>query len=417
MANEPTFNPNAYRDARGERAPQPRGPGPLRAGLDVQDRHGVGGARREGDGRRRVDRHQPGAAGDRGSLARHHRRRRPQQRRAVVHESDRQVEQHRRGEDRLQGRHRTTEPLRRTLRIRPPGRRPISRPRTPASSGARRSGPRARSRRCRWAIRSRVTPLQMVAAVSAVANGGEYVEPRVVRAVYRNGVRYQATPKVVRRADQRRHRGGADLDHGRGRHRRHGETRAHRRLHRRRQDRHGAETDRRPATRIPITTRRSSGSCRRATRRSRSSSSSTRRTARTAITAARVAAPIFKNIAEPALRYLGIPPTINPAPPVLVARGELAAPTPTAVDRRDGDPVISLIADGPPGTVPDLRGLSAREAVRKLVTLGLNAHVSRRRLRRVAVAGAGHAARRRRRSAVSCFSNRSRVRRRRTAQP
>src|SRR5678816_3631737 len=40
----------------------------------------------------------------------------------------------------------------------------------------------------------------MVAAVSAVANGGEYIEPRVVRAVYHDGVRYQAAPKVLRRA-------------------------------------------------------------------------------------------------------------------------------------------------------------------------------------------------------------------------
>ena len=32
-----------------------------------------------------------------------------------------------------------------------------------------------------------VTPLQMVAAVSSVANGGNYIEPRVVRAVYRDG--------------------------------------------------------------------------------------------------------------------------------------------------------------------------------------------------------------------------------------
>jgi cell division protein FtsI/penicillin-binding protein 2 len=44
-----------------------------------------------------------------------------------------------------------------------------------------------------------ITPLQMVAAVSSVANGGEYIEPRVLRAVYRNGMRYQVTPKVVRR--------------------------------------------------------------------------------------------------------------------------------------------------------------------------------------------------------------------------
>ena len=47
MANEPTFNPNAYRDVDGDRAPQPRRAGSLRAGLDVQGRHRVGGDRRE----------------------------------------------------------------------------------------------------------------------------------------------------------------------------------------------------------------------------------------------------------------------------------------------------------------------------------------------------------------------------------
>ena len=44
-----------------------------------------------------------------------------------------------------------------------------------------------------------VTPLQMVAAVSSVANGGELVEPRVIRAVYRDNRRYAVEPKVVRR--------------------------------------------------------------------------------------------------------------------------------------------------------------------------------------------------------------------------
>src|SRR5258708_3448088 len=43
-----------------------------------------------------------------------------------------------------------------------------------------------------------ITPLQMVAAVSSGANGGHYIEPRVLRAVYRNGVRYQVQPKVGR---------------------------------------------------------------------------------------------------------------------------------------------------------------------------------------------------------------------------
>jgi len=32
--------------------------------------------------------------------------------------------------------------------------------------------------------------------------------------------------------------------------------------------------------------------------------------------------------------------------------------------------------DSPAGTVPDLQGMSAREAVRKLVTVGMIAHVS-----------------------------------------
>src|SRR6185295_18089779 len=88
-----------------------------------------------------------------------------------------------------------------------------------------------------------------------------------------------------------------------------------------------------------------------------------------------VAAPIFKNIAETALRYLGVPSTINPAPPVLVARHDSPAAAPASHIERD-EPVISLVADGPPGTVPDVRGMSAREAVRKLATLGLNANAA-----------------------------------------
>ena len=44
-----------------------------------------------------------------------------------------------------------------------------------------------------------VTALQMVTAVSSVANGGEMIEPRVVRAVYHDNRRYAVQPKVVRR--------------------------------------------------------------------------------------------------------------------------------------------------------------------------------------------------------------------------
>jgi membrane peptidoglycan carboxypeptidase len=87
-----------------------------------------------------------------------------------------------------------------------------------------------------------------------------------------------------------------------------------------------------------------------------------------------VAAPIFKRIAEPAMRYLGIAPTINPAPPVLVARGEpvrVAAP-PLASPA----PVVTLVSDGGHQTIPDLRGMSARDAMRTLMKLGLTAKIS-----------------------------------------
>jgi cell division protein FtsI (penicillin-binding protein 3) len=219
-----------------------------------------------------------------------------------------------------------------------------------------------------------VTPLQMVAAVSSVANGGEYIEPRVVRAVYRNGVRYQATPKVVRRTisadtaaalttimegvvtDGTAKRANIDgytvagktgtaqkLIDGQYSHSDHYASFV------------GFAPSRNPVLAMVIVIDSAKGP--------------------NGDHGGTVAAPIFKNIAEPALRYLGVPSTINPAPPVLVARHDSAGAAPTRGADRD-EPVISLIADGPPGTVPDVRGMSAREAVRKLVTLGLNAHAS-----------------------------------------
>ena len=84
-----------------------------------------------------------------------------------------------------------------------------------------------------------------------------------------------------------------------------------------------------------------------------------------------MSAPIFKRIAEAAIQYLGVPASINPAAPVLVARHDPEAETPTAQPQRAEQPVISLVADGGPGTVPDLRGLSARDAMRRLVNLGI----------------------------------------------
>ena len=86
-----------------------------------------------------------------------------------------------------------------------------------------------------------------------------------------------------------------------------------------------------------------------------------------------VAAPVFKRIAEAALRHLGIPQTINPPPPVLLARHEpdVLIPTPVraAMIQRALEPARA-------GLMPDLRGLSAREAVRTLTSLGLTARLS-----------------------------------------
>jgi cell division protein FtsI (penicillin-binding protein 3) len=91
-----------------------------------------------------------------------------------------------------------------------------------------------------------------------------------------------------------------------------------------------------------------------------------------------VAAPIFKRIAEASLRYLGVPPTVNPLSPVLVARGgQRSDPPADPATTTGGAPsTVTLVVDGPSGTVPDVRGMSAREAVRKLVNVGLNARAS-----------------------------------------
>ena len=155
-----------------------------------------------------------------------------------------------------------------------------------------------------------VTPLQMATAASAVANGGTLYEPHVVRAIVRDGQRDVVAPKVLRQAINAGDRRDGHDDHGRRRRSRHGQGRADGSLPGGRQDRHGAQGSSTGTTRRPTTTRRLSGSSRRASRRSRSSSSSTRR-APGGHYGGEVAAPIFKRIAEAALRQVGVPPTIR----------------------------------------------------------------------------------------------------------
>jgi cell division protein FtsI (penicillin-binding protein 3) len=218
-----------------------------------------------------------------------------------------------------------------------------------------------------------VTPLQMVAAVSAVANGGVYVEPRVLRAVYRDNRRFAVQAKTVRRAissDTAAAMTGimeGVVERGTARAAQipgyaiAGKTGTAAKLVNGRYSASdwnasfvGFVPSRNPALAIIVVT----------------DSPHTK-----GHTGGVVSAPVFKRIAEESLRYLGIGPTVNPGTPVLVARrADPTAPQASAAD--EDEPVVSLVNDGPANTVPDLRGMSARDALRTLVKIGMNAHVS-----------------------------------------
>ena len=228
---------------RRRRAPQPCDSGSLRAGLDLQGRDCVGGDRREGDGRRRSHRHQSRPAARRLGAG-HHRRQPSQQRPADVHQGHRQVEQHRRGQDRVPRRHRASQPIRLALRIRPSGLAGLS---------GRESRHRLEARKVdRQRARVGVDGLSGRGDAAADGGGGQLGgQRRRVRRAARHSRRLSqrralsgASERSAAR-DQSGHCRGADDDHGRGRHRGDGKARADRRLHGCREDRDGAEADQR----------------------------------------------------------------------------------------------------------------------------------------------------------------------------
>ena len=86
-----------------------------------------------------------------------------------------------------------------------------------------------------------------------------------------------------------------------------------------------------------------------------------------------VAAPIFQRIADALLQHQGVPPSVNPAPPVLVARRDPVIEQP--ISGPVEAPAIVTVADttgGATDVFPDLAGLGARDAVRVLARLGLS---------------------------------------------
>jgi cell division protein FtsI/penicillin-binding protein 2 len=86
-----------------------------------------------------------------------------------------------------------------------------------------------------------------------------------------------------------------------------------------------------------------------------------------------VAAPIFKRIAEAALRQLAVTPTLDP-PPVIVA-SDLAAAAAAAARVSAPTSAGPVLLEGP-AVMPDVRGLSARDALRVLGAVGLTVRVN-----------------------------------------
>lgn len=220
-----------------------------------------------------------------------------------------------------------------------------------------------------------VTPLQMVAAVSSIANGGELFQPRVVHALIRDGHRVEVKPTVLGKTitkdtaaaltgimEQVVERGTGTFAQVAG-YTIAGKTgTAHKLVNGRYSHSDhfasfvGFLPSRNPiaAIIVVIDSPHAHGHF-----------------------GGPIAGPVFQRIAEATLRHFGVPPTLD-APPVLVARrAELPDIQPAwamPIGRE-----TSIVPVGTPGAVrdlPDLRGLSAREALRSLAKIGLRARLN-----------------------------------------
>ena len=229
-----------------------------------------------------------------------------------------------------------------------------------------------------------VTPLQMAAAFAAVANGGELLEPRVVRTVARNGGEVKSERRVIRRAISRKT--AAELtrimtevsERGTARRARvpgyavAGKTGTAEKLI----DGRYSHTDHNASFVgfVPADAPRLVVLVMLDTPRTAMINGIRQR----AYTGGAVAAPVFQRIADAALRYLRVPRTSDPTRLPLVARtapAEGADLRPAAWSEPAGArrPARLAVAVENAGSMPDLRGLSARQAVDLLGRIGLRA--------------------------------------------
>ena len=217
-----------------------------------------------------------------------------------------------------------------------------------------------------------VTPLQMVAAVSAVANGGELLEPRVVRAIVRDRLRTPNPRTVVRRVIS---------------------TEVASELTSIMED----VVDRGTAKSAQIdgyTIAGKTGTAAKAIKGGYSSSDynvsfvgfvPSRNPVFTILVVidsphkvspygGTVAAPVFQKIASAALRLRGVPPSLNrPAPVIIARRDAVQQQTVSAA----ADAVVTLApASDSPAVLPDLVGMNVRDAALALVRLGLTPQVN-----------------------------------------
>ena len=211
-----------------------------------------------------------------------------------------------------------------------------------------------------------VTPLQMVTATAAVANGGRLLQPRVVRAVVRDGVRTPTEVLEVRRVVSPRT--AAELTTIM-------------------EDVVTIGTAKGFAQVEGFTVAGKTGTAQKLV--GGAYSHSDYNVSFTGFVPSRmpvfalvvvvdtprngyyfgasVAGPIFRRIADAALRHVGVAPTVFPAPPVLVDSRHVS---PAAGPR--GATVIT-VDDSGTRAMPDLMGLGAREALRRIARLGVTA--------------------------------------------
>lgn len=225
-----------------------------------------------------------------------------------------------------------------------------------------------------------VTPLQMAAAVNAVANGGDLTQTKLVRSVIRDGVREDVPVHTIRQvvssetANQLTQIMERVVEEGTGRqaqlsgYRVAGKTGTSAKLIKVAGKNVYSKTDyyasfagfvpsERPAITIlvMIDTPRTGG----------------------VYYGGLVAAPTFRRIAEDALRYLAIPPPVNPVAPIVI--DPVATPNITPAQFSSSEQGKTNSARTPVtvnGAMPDVVGMSARQATETIAALRGTVHLS-----------------------------------------